>query len=416
MLSEAETSDSSGQLCGNPSCSNLVGNDSSGVQCDFCKHWFHLSCTELDDASYKFLSETEFDSIVWKCDSCPSLMDILKNNIPFSMSEFEKLISNKIDSIETNIAKKINLAYKAKESVPSVKPSCSTTNITDGSSSSRSFPTNNSSGNNKNLSTSSGVNTSDLEKKKPGENEPCISPNNPSVGGRATAVKQSPVFNEICPSYRRGTCPFGSSGKTAVHGEVCQYYHPRKCITYCRYGSDRFRGCDGSCGLFHPNLCYSSVRLGTCNKFRCKYQHLLGTARFRKSNNSSADFNNFNASTSHRKHNFNYNSNFPRFAESNRVHGDQQNFSHLQNNSGSVNQVTNSGLDPLSQLCSAMKDLQKQGQSTREEISSLKSLFHSSNPKDANNEQFYPGTGNSYQNRVDGIPKNYVGPNKGYIN
>ena len=103
-------SDSSEEPCGNSNCSDLVG-DSNGIKCDFCKHWFHLTCTKLDEKSYKFLSKTKFDSIIWKCDTCPSLDRILNDQHAHKFAEFEKTITEKIDKIETNISKKINLAY-----------------------------------------------------------------------------------------------------------------------------------------------------------------------------------------------------------------------------------------------------------------------------------------------------------------
>ena len=39
------------------------------------------------------------------------------------------------------------------------------------------------------------------------------------------------------------------------------------------------KGCDRSCGLFHPTLCNSSIDIGACYNPKCRLQHLLGTFR-----------------------------------------------------------------------------------------------------------------------------------------
>ena len=46
--------------------------------------------------------------------------------------------------------------------------------------------------------------------------------------------------------------------------------------------SDRYQGCTGSCGLFHPILCKNSTRLKECFLPDCTLTHLSGTQRKRE--------------------------------------------------------------------------------------------------------------------------------------
>ena len=86
--------------------------------------------------------------------------------------------------------------------------------------------------------------------------------------------------NRVCSYYVRGTCRYGSSGKTLFEGSTCKYKHPKKCAIYCKFGSDRLHGCrNRNCKYLHPFLCLSSIDSGTCNNTKCTYQHLKGIQR-----------------------------------------------------------------------------------------------------------------------------------------
>ena len=83
----------------------------------------------------------------------------------------------------------------------------------------------------------------------------------------------------ICNYYRRGKCRHGGGGKVSVYGEICKFFHPKKCSRFCKFGFDRVKGCNRSCGLFHPIICQSSIDLGACYNPKCSLQHLHGTFR-----------------------------------------------------------------------------------------------------------------------------------------
>ena len=87
----------------------------------------------------------------------------------------------------------------------------------------------------------------------------------------------------ICSYYRKGRCRHGISGRKLVFGKECKFLHPKKCIKYCRYGNDLYQGCQGSCGLFHPMLCFNSIQYKMCNNRECTFQHLTGTELHRSS-------------------------------------------------------------------------------------------------------------------------------------
>lgn len=248
MLSDSEPN---GQPCGNPNCSTSVG-DESGIQCDFCNRWFHLSCTELDEVSYKFLSETKFDSIIWKCSSCPSLKNLVNGNISVYMSEFEKLISGKIDSIETNIAKKINLAYKFRDSVLSEQPTSTSNNDEI----------------DRSVIVTDVIDNSQHSKEKEAEDQlPLVIDDVPAA---PTTITQ------ICGHYKKGVCRHGASGKKLVNNAGCKFLHPPKCKKFCKFGRD---GCEGGCGMLHPILCKSSLKFRECFNDSCTLAHLVGTRR-----------------------------------------------------------------------------------------------------------------------------------------
>lgn len=51
-------------------CKLLFTNRKSAVGCDFCKGWYHLSCTDASKALFAELVKSKDDAVTWKCLSC----------------------------------------------------------------------------------------------------------------------------------------------------------------------------------------------------------------------------------------------------------------------------------------------------------------------------------------------------------
>ena len=100
MTPDSSKSKANGELC--RACKEPVSDDVQAVFCDFGNKWHHLSCTELDQVTYDFLSNTSYQSIVWKCAHCPSLDVIMHNDMEIKLSNFAKEIHNRIDTIYRN--------------------------------------------------------------------------------------------------------------------------------------------------------------------------------------------------------------------------------------------------------------------------------------------------------------------------
>ena len=97
------------------------------------------------------------------------------------------------------------------------------------------------------------------------------------------AVRQAiPGKQSFCYHYKKDRCRHGKNGKKLINGRECMYPHPQKCMKYCRYGYDKFQGCNGSCNLFHPTLCQSSINFRECFSSRCTFTHLVGTERYER--------------------------------------------------------------------------------------------------------------------------------------
>lgn len=223
-------------LCGDPKCSKSVPENGDSLFCDFCQKWYHFSCTDVDKDSFNFLSKTT-QSIFWKCSFCPSLDKIVNVNLASNFSKFEQILNNRLEKIETNISKKINLAYSVQN--------------------------------------------------KSGENSKKMSNSNVlknNVVPQKLKMTETPIDDKsrdnksVCNHYRMGTCHHGSSGKKIINGKTCPYDHPPKCKKFCRFGKD---GCAGSCGLFHPILCRTSILHRECFNVNCTFAHLQGTRRYR---------------------------------------------------------------------------------------------------------------------------------------
>ena len=86
-----------------------------------------------------------------------------------------------------------------------------------------------------------------------------------------------------CEKFRRGVCPHGISGLTPVNGQRCFFRHPKRCMPYCRYGTDSRQGCSRGrdCELMHPILCKYSLNYRCCTNLKCRYTHLKMTRRYR---------------------------------------------------------------------------------------------------------------------------------------
>lgn len=80
---------------------------------------------------------------------------------------------------------------------------------------------------------------------------------------------------EICPLLLEAGCPFG------LRGDGCNFYHPRSCFYYTKFGEDPIDGCRRrkKCRRLHPKLCSNSVSLKICLNAECKQVHLRGTQR-----------------------------------------------------------------------------------------------------------------------------------------
>lgn len=102
--------------------------------------------------------------------------------------------------------------------------------------------------------------------------------NNEIAESRTTEVEQQQP-KPFCYYYKQGRCRHGKTGKKVVNGQVCSYLHPQKCLKYCRFGRDKGKGCDGSCGFFHPTVCRNSLRHRKCLLPDCTFVHLQGTER-----------------------------------------------------------------------------------------------------------------------------------------
>ena len=86
-----------------------------------------------------------------------------------------------------------------------------------------------------------------------------------------------------CEKLRRGVCPHGISGRTLVNGQECFYTHPKRCMPFCRNGTNSRDGCNRGrdCDRLHPILCKFSVRHRCCYNLKCKFTHLKMTRRYR---------------------------------------------------------------------------------------------------------------------------------------
>ena len=74
-------------------------------------------------------------------------------------------------------------------------------------------------------------------------------------------------------------------------GSGCAYPHPPMCFKYIKRGP---KGCAKrtSCNFVHPKLCRASLVSGKCDRNRCYFYHITGSARSNHMNATSNPQNN----------------------------------------------------------------------------------------------------------------------------
>lgn len=97
-------------------------------------------------------------------------------------------------------------------------------------------------------------------------------------------VEKGTQFNSIrtpvCEEYKHGSCVHGLKGTREIDGKVCDFKHPKKCLAYCKFGNDYYKGCNTvNCKFFHPIICRNSMKSKVCIIDNCTYSHLVGTRR-----------------------------------------------------------------------------------------------------------------------------------------
>ena len=85
---------------------------------------------------------------------------------------------------------------------------------------------------------------------------------------------------DTCPLFLEARCPFG------LRGVGCDFFHPKSCYYYAKFGTDPFNGCRRGrrCKYIHPKLCPNSENMKICLNNECKLVHLKGTQRERRTN------------------------------------------------------------------------------------------------------------------------------------
>ena len=78
-----------------------------------------------------------------------------------------------------------------------------------------------------------------------------------------------------CRFYMKGKC------KHSIKGKKCAYDHPKACPKLMKHGNKAPMGCNAGtrCPQFHPRMCSSSIRNGTCFNNLCTFAHVKGTKR-----------------------------------------------------------------------------------------------------------------------------------------
>ena len=104
------------------------------------------------------------------------------------------------------------------------------------------------------------------------------SQNSQTVDGTRTTDSTGPSSQEGTEEKR--VCTF-HKWKECKNKEKCRYLHPKICQKYLWYGlnkTDPKDGCNKTdCDLYHPPLCYGSMKYKECRVKRCKKRHLPDT-------------------------------------------------------------------------------------------------------------------------------------------
>ena len=264
-----------------PSCSMTDCNDPSTdiFTCSTCKSPYHITCSNLDAELIPILERNTNEGLTWyaRCNACvengipdpaslkPLILDI-SNTISCKIDEFRALIDmsslldigNTLKSKVTDFESAIEKSGLVVPTTPNPVHANSVEVQTDRNGETCSIA-------------SQTIYPSKPVSFVPPPNTLSIEPNVP------TPASSRP--RQVCPHYKRGKCRHGASGKLLIDGKECPFIHPRKCLKYCRYGSDITNGCVGPCEYFHPYLCKNSVNSKECLIQNCTFAHLAGTKR-----------------------------------------------------------------------------------------------------------------------------------------
>ena len=99
-------------------CSNcktvFTDQESKIICCDSCGLWFCISCENVTDACYKFLSSEDAIAITWYCKACKllakkAITEERNNCIKQKCMEYTKELKQKMKSIEPIIQRKVDL-------------------------------------------------------------------------------------------------------------------------------------------------------------------------------------------------------------------------------------------------------------------------------------------------------------------
>jgi hypothetical protein len=101
----------SNENCSCPICSSDVDDDENGLICEFCMHWVHASCMEINDDAYDVYSKSKQPFF---CSNClPSAKRFLRlenrlDTMEKRFSDFEAKIIAKLDKIQSTVTSGIN--------------------------------------------------------------------------------------------------------------------------------------------------------------------------------------------------------------------------------------------------------------------------------------------------------------------
>ena len=244
-------------------CRDIV--DKNCLPCDKCKHWIHYHFSKLP--AYLIIQFSK-STRVFTCHPC------VKSKYPLA---FQKLH----DDIEKIIMSPIN------QSISPIKP---TTPLTPSAPSSPLFIQ---------------LTPTPLIPSAPSNLFPVIaSPRHisPTPDDSSTISKlptsnpqqlsPNPVQKKPCTFYLQDHCMHDKKGSD------CAYPHPPMCFNYIKRGP---KGCakGTSCNFVHPKLCRASLVSGKCDRNRCYFYHVTGSARSNHMNATSNPQNKMHGSNYH---------------------------------------------------------------------------------------------------------------------